>query len=200
MTRPVDMWQRDFGNAYTLRNEVDWHSRLDAFSSMFKGLDISSVLEVGCNRGHNLKALSMILPKTSAIVGVDPNDLALKTAAEVGGVSVGKASGDDLPFEDGVFDIVFTAGVLIHIPPSELEAVLHEILRVSRRYILAIEYYASEKKELLYRGLPGLLWKRDYAASYISIYADLRILRKGFWNKEEGFDDCHWWLMEKQAS
>jgi len=41
----------------------------------------------------------------------------------------------DIPFKDKYFDMVFTAGVLIHVSPSDIKKVLKEIYRCSTKYI-----------------------------------------------------------------
>ena len=194
----LDVWQSEFGDAYTDRNETDWRIRLEAFNHMFEGLTINRVLEVGCNRGHNLRALSEILDAKTEIVGVEPNRYALELARQASsksGALFGQAS--DLPFKDGYFDMVFTAGVLIHIPPADLPKVLAEIHRASGRYILAIEYFADEDTPINYRGQDDLLWKRNFLEHYKNQFSDLDVIKEGFWDSAAGFDNCRWWLMEK---
>ena len=54
MTRQVKVWEGEFGVAYTDRNTIDYRTRLPAFRSILSELSIKQVLEVGCDRGHNL--------------------------------------------------------------------------------------------------------------------------------------------------
>jgi ubiquinone/menaquinone biosynthesis C-methylase UbiE len=63
-------------------------------------------------------------------VGVEPNQYALELARALS-VKVGILHGHsfDLPFKDGYFDLVFTAGVLIHIPLEDLPTALSEAYR-----------------------------------------------------------------------
>ena len=61
MTHQLGVWKGEFGKAYTDRNVIDWHTRFPAFQQMLDGLPIKRVLEVGCNRGHNLAALVEVL-------------------------------------------------------------------------------------------------------------------------------------------
>ena len=46
----------------------------------------------------------------------------------------------DLIFAPDAFDLVLTCGLLIHIPPDQIRQVIEELVRVSKRYVLAIEY------------------------------------------------------------
>jgi pseudaminic acid biosynthesis-associated methylase len=177
---------------------ADWRSRLPAFRSILEGLVLSRILEVGCNRGHNLATVAEIVGPAVEVVGVEPNRHALGLARQAG-PQVTAVHGHvlNLPFEDDAFDLVFTAGVLIHVALEDLAAALREIHRVSRRYILAIEYFAGEETAIEYWGRWDLLWKRDFLAHYERQFSDLRLLRDGYWGPEDGFDRTHWWLLEK---
>lgn len=78
------------GESYTNRNVIDWRLRSPAFQDMLTDLPVRGVLEVGCNRGHNLPALIDTLPNGSHLIGVEPYQYALKLAivssSEVGAV------------------------------------------------------------------------------------------------------------------
>jgi pseudaminic acid biosynthesis-associated methylase len=190
-------WAGDFGRAYTDRNSVDWRSRERAFRTMLDGLDLESVLEIGCNRGHNLVAIDAVAPDAQ-LAGIEPNPYALDLArAALPTATLIEGRADTLPYGDRAFDLVFTAGVLIHVPPQSLDGVLREIVRVSRRYVLAVEYFAEAEEVVRYRDHDDLLWKRDFPAAYAQVAGDLRLVRSGFWGPEDGFDDASWWLLER---
>lgn len=198
VTQQLQVWQGEFGRAYTDRNPVDWRTRFPAFQRMLEGLPITSVLEVGCNRGHNLRAVAELLGEHREIVGIEPNTYARQLARATypeAGILSGHAF--DLPFKDAYFDLVFTAGVLIHIPLDDLPLALAEIHRVSRRYMLAVEYFAEEETVIHYRGYDDLLWKRDFRKHYQTQWPDLRVMRCGYWERQHGFERTHWWLFEK---
>jgi pseudaminic acid biosynthesis-associated methylase len=200
MSDQLRVWEGEFGGDYTDRNIVDWRSRLSAFRQMLDGLVIKRALEVGCNRGHNLIAVSELLGEKSDVIGIDPNRYALEIARK-SSHKVSALHGDafDLPFKNSYFDLVFTAGVLIHIPLPDLSSTLKEIYRVSRRYILAIEYFAEEETVIEYRGHNDLLWKRNFLKHYKDQFPDLVTVRNGRWEQKDGFDKTHWWLFEKPA-
>jgi spore coat polysaccharide biosynthesis protein SpsF len=195
-TAQLQAWQGEFGRAYTERNVGDWRRRVPAFRQMLAGLDLRRVLEVGCNRGHNLVTIGEILGPGAEVVGVEPNLHALALARQAGArVLEGHALA--LPFADRSFDMVFTAGVLIHVSLRDLPTALREIHRVSDRYVLAIEYFAAQETAVEYRGRQDLLWKRDFVAHYQGQFPSLRVLRHGYFGPENGFDRTHWWLLEK---
>lgn len=200
MPTQLETWKGRFGDDYTVRNAVEWRSRLDGWRSIIGGLHVKRILEVGCNRGHNLVALSEILKTAAEFTGVEPNLLALQIArrstdrvAFLGGTIY------DLPFKNKYFDLVFTCGVLIHIPNGKLKKALHELVRVASRYVLLIEYFSEQDEEISYRGRTGLLWKRNFPRHVVHVCEELTVVRQGYLGRDEGFDRTHWWLMEKNA-
>ena len=44
----------------------------------------------------------------------------------------------NLPYEDNSFDLVMSSDVLEHIDPSEADAVVRELVRVSRRHLFCL--------------------------------------------------------------
>lgn len=200
LAHQLDVWRGQFGRDYTDRNIVDWRLRLRAFRQALGGLHIWRVLEVGCNRAHNLEAIAHLLELDAELVGVEPN----RHAAELARASATKATvllgnAFNLPIRDSSFDLVFTAGVLIHIPSDHLPLALSEMFRVSRRYVLAIEYFASRETQVSYRGHDDLLWKRDYLALFRSQFPDAALRQSGSWGRDQGFDRTSWWLLEKAS-
>jgi len=198
MTHQREIWEGEFGNAYTDRNVIDWRVRLPAFRQMLEGLPLQRILEVGCNRGHNLLALAEILGTDAEVVGIEPNRYALEHA-RAASTQTSALYGHvlDIPFKDRYFDLVLTAGVLIHIPLTDLPAALTEICRVSRRYVLSVEYFAERETVIQYRGHDDLLWKRNFLQHYLTQCPELVLTRNGYWEPEHGFDRAHWWLLER---
>lgn len=199
--KQLEAWRGAFGREYTDRNVQDPAVVMPAFARMLEGLSIRKVLEVGCNRGHNLVALVRLLGEDAEVVGVEPNPYARAIARRSSdriGVVGGHAS--DIPFKSGYFDLVFTSGVLIHVSSDDLPQCLRELHRVSRRYVLAIEYFAETETPIRYRGHDDLLWKRDFLRSYQDVFPDLQLVRGGHVSEREGFDDCAWWLLEKPGT
>lgn len=202
----VECWKGDFGNAYTLRNESTEESlasrgRLFARILAATGLaPRASVLEVGTNIGMNLVALGRLAPVSR--FGADVNAAALarlRAEPELKTAHVARAQGERLPFRTAAFDLVFTCGVLIHVPPDDLPEVGAEIMRVSARYIVCAEYFSPRSEEVEYRGQRGLLFKRDFGGFFLDRWPTLRLLDYGFLWKRVEFDDLTWWAFEKPA-
>lgn len=90
------------------------------------------ILELGCGAGE----ASVYFAKQGAdVVATDISNGMLKLVAEVANrhnvaVQTSKCLSDDLPFEDGTFDIVYAANLLHHV---ELEPTLVEVRRVLKK-------------------------------------------------------------------
>lgn len=199
-TEQLRHWQGNFGDEYTQRNILAWETRLPGFQKMLAGLSLKKILEVGCNRGHNLVTLCKIFQEANAY-GIEPNANALMIAKKLGPrTCVLRGDVFNIPFNDGYFDLVFTAGVLIHVNLADLAAAMREIDRVSSRYILAVEYFAEQETRVTYRGRDDLLWKRDFLKHYLDTLPHLSLVNKGHWRRgEHGMDESDWWLLEKSS-
>jgi len=198
MSNQLHKWKGDFGEKYTERNDFDWRRRVHPFGEMLSGLSARKILEVGCNRGYNLRAIEEVFRYKEEIVGIEPNTHALRLARNSDTeIELLEGNAYSIPFEENYFDLCFTSGVLIHIPPEKVDTALREIHRVSKRYILSIEYYSDEEEKIEYRGEEEMLWKRDFCSYFKSQFPGLPLIRKGYWGPENGFDRCHWWLLKK---
>lgn len=187
---PSKWWSGTGGYEYTARNRVDWRQRRVFWSHMMHVTQARSVFEVGCNAGWNLSAIG----SAAVCAGCDVNEVAVDQALAAGlFVECGTAQ-KVLP-KYPTYDMVFTAGVLIHIPAKTLAQTMLAIVEASTQYVLAIEYAADAEEEVHYRGHDGLLWRRPYGRLYEDMGLKLRSTSR--LNKEEGFDDCTYWLMEK---
>ena len=198
-TDQIDIWESDFGKQYTDRNNFKSEIRLKSWSEMLPLENIESVLEVGCNRGKNLECISKIKPDLK-IFGVEPNDYAVNICKKLKSVEVNKGTAFNLPFEDSSVDLVFTANVLIHIALEDLQKAMLEINRVSKKYILCIEYIDDNETNIHYRGHDNALWKRNFKKHYEDTIPGLKLVKSGFWSWDSGgFDDSHWYLWEKNV-
>lgn len=189
----VEFWEGSFGNDYVDRNRVDWAKRVPFWRSLIPD-DVTTILEVGCNIGGNLKAIRAAVDIKP--VGVDVNEKALLEAAGAG-FEVHRMPGHEVSCRlgTGVFDLVFTAGVLIHVAPEELQWTMRAIVNASRKYVVAVEYAHPEETEVEYRGHDGKLWKRPFGRLYEAM--GLKTIGFGFVSDDKGFDRCTYWLLEK---
>lgn len=190
--RTEDFWSGRFGDEYLARNRVEWEARVPFWQSAIDFMEPGSMLEVGCNAGWNLRAIQSIQADID-LYGVDINASAAEEARQAGfEVRVLGAQGIVGLHEPGSIDCVFTAGVLIHVAPEDIEATMRQIIAVSGRYVLAIEYMADQEEALDYRGHTGKLWKRPFGAMYQQM--GLVLLSEGV---AGGFDQCGYALLER---
>src|SRR5829696_3759674 len=183
--RLEELWSGEFGDQYVDRNIVAGEGREPFWQETLDRLEVGSVLEVGCNVGANLR---WIAPRIGAenTHGVDINEKALEIAREqIPGVDVRRAAARELPYDDSSVDLAFTTGVLIHQPPDELDAVMREIVRVSRRYVICGEYFAEEQIEIPYRGERGALFKLDFGARYQELHPELELIDQRFLSRDD---------------
>ncbi|WP_420349340.1 pseudaminic acid biosynthesis-associated methylase [Pelagibius sp.] len=203
----VDLWASDFGFDYAQRdsNRISEESLRATVRNWARILQTAispapqSVLEVGCNIGQNLVALSNLV---SELHGIEPNGRVCELARSqprLRQADIRCGHGGDLPFDDDSIDLVFTAGVLIHVAPDNLAKVVDEIVRVSRRYVVCVEYFSPAPVEIPYRGMEGFLFKRDFGSYYLERHPQLQVRDYGFfWKPLDNSDNSNWWLFSKE--
>ncbi|HJO88946.1 MAG TPA: methyltransferase domain-containing protein [Alphaproteobacteria bacterium] len=202
---PIDAWKGQFGDDYVVRSRATEEIvgvTARAFAEILSHLKDgppASILEVGANVGINLRAISGF--SDAELFAVEPNARArerLVADRVVPPERLFDAVAIKLPFGDGAVDLAFTSGVLIHIPPEDLETAYGEIHRVAGRYILCMEYFSSTPVSLPYRGHEGMLFKRDFGGMWLDLFPALEPLANGFfWSRTTGLDDLNWWLFRK---
>ena len=186
-------WAGEFGDAYLERNQVRWQDRIPFWQRIHALTRAETALELGCNAGWNMLALRAACPDIK-MLGLDVNEAAVQAALKADLIALrGPATEPGQLWKDGAFDLVFTVGVLIHIPPQELQELMQSNITASRRYVLAVEYEADQETELAYRGHTGRLWKRPYGEIYEQM--GMRLVAAG--DPGPAFDRCHYWLMRK---
>jgi len=190
----IDAWRGEFGNEYTERNiegsgrEIMWQRILNVLPDQPE-----NILEVGANIGLNLDVISGFL--NARLIGLEPNPVA---RSQIAFESI-DGTADLIPLEDNAVEMVFTCGVLIHVPPDNLKKACDEIYRVSSRYIVCIEYFSDKPEEIIYRGQTGLLWKRDFGKFYLDHY-DVSLIDYGFfWKEATGLDNLTYFIFEKRG-
>ena len=183
-------WLGSFGREYTDRNAHTVEQMEDLYRRNLgltrteinrRFLDPLSrslrVLEVGSNIGTQLLCLKRM--GFDRVTGFDLQMDALRRSRNMErGLALLQASAYEIPCPDGAFDLVFTSGLLIHIPPERIARVMREIYRCTRKYIWGAEYFAPRATEIPYRGKTGLLWKGDYAGLYLRLFRGLELVRE----------------------
>lgn len=182
-----ERWKGKLGDEYLDRNNI-FSDRADFWIDFQEKYKYEKYLEVGCGDGKNLYYLS----NKVLGYGIDINFLSIM---DLFNVCIGSAT--DIPFKDNYFDLVFTCGLLIHIPPDGILKAMKEIVRCSRRYILAIEYWSEKERERPFLGEMGITFKRPYDGLFLNNF-NVRLLEQGFLTKKEGFNDLQYFMFEKE--
>lgn len=186
-----EFWSGEFGDEYLKRNQIDWWARMPFWAGVISETTPGMVVEYGANCGWNLLAIRA-LRFNCAMAGVELNAKACSRASAAG---LCMMNTDIISSSFGPCDLAFTAGVLIHIAPEDLEITMRFIADSSKRYVLAVEYSADKEEEVAYRGHSGKLWRRPYG----KLYQELGLELVKEWPAGEGFDNCTAWLLRKPS-
>lgn len=191
-------WFGDFGIRYTVRNKIIPEKLVPFYKRILKDIKVDKILEVGCNRGHNLVAASYC--GQYDLYGIDINPYSIVVARDNKEISFTVGNIYDILYKDNFFDLVLTVGVLIHLEPNTLKDAIKEILRVSKKYFLMMEYnYDFEEFEkVIYRDNVGL-WRGNFKKVVLDNF-NVKIVIEGETGPEEGFGDKRgYFLFEKQG-
>lgn len=201
-------WASSFGDDYTERNAATEEAvqvrvrGLMRIWATLQGDPPKSILECGSNLGLNLRAFRRFTQ--ADLYAIEPNASAREKVVQDAILPADRmieGTLDHLPFGNGSVDLVFTSGVLIHVPPDRLLRACQEVHRVSGKYVLAMEYFAQNPETIPYRGQTELLFKRDFGGFYLDNFPDLVPIAEGFlWKRTTGFDDATWWLFRKRGA
>ena len=191
-TRQMGEWAGDFGKEYTDRNALTLEemellykkqygvTRTEMNSKFIGDFDKDMrVLEVGSNIGNQLLCLQKSGFKN--LYGIELQSYAVESSkSRTKGINIIQGSAFDIPFKDDFFDLVFTSGLLIHIAPEDITAVLDEIYRCTSKYIWGFEYYAEVYTEVSYRGHTELLWKANFSRLFLEQLKNLCLVREEY--------------------
>ena len=109
------------------------------------------VMDAGCGSGRWSRYLA---PKVGWIEAIDPSKAIYHAAAQNDdreNIRFSKADINDLPFQEGQFDFVFSLGVLHHIPDTEMAlSALSKQLKQGGHLLIYL-YYALDNRGPLYK-------------------------------------------------
>ncbi len=152
-------YNTEIWNEYTEENQDLGQDELSKFLyHITVALGAKNILEAGCNIGNNLSEF----PNNYNITGIDLNENALKKCEKrYSNFKFQKSSLLKIPFPDSSFDLVFTRGVLIHIAPEDIQTAVEEILRISKKWVLNLEYFGEDNEMIKWKRGDNLLWYRN---------------------------------------
>lgn len=158
-------------NRYTDENADQIQDELAKFIyHISTALGAKKICEAGCNIGNNLAGF----PNNLDIHGIDMNKYALEKAKKrlpsfrFQNENIAKTS-----YPDSFFDLIFTRGVLIHIPEKEVDSTLMELLRISKKWIFNLEYFGEDGKMIKWKRGDDLLWYRNMKQRWSKFKVDI---------------------------
>lgn len=136
------------------RNDI-WDRLVEA-SGVVPGDD---VLDVGCGTGYFTSRLAAAAMPGGAVTGIDPSESMIEFCRQriPGDISFVTGTAQQLPFDDGAFDVVASSMTIHHIPQDARLASMKEMYRVLRpggRLLIADE--RMPENSMLRRLLEGL--------------------------------------------
>lgn len=209
MTKELNLWVSEFGDDYVDRNQLT-PENIAARANLWQMVMMTicqpnigpisvpeSFLEVGAGLGGNLAAINMMYSQHGrnppTLYALEPNKKAREHLAFI----------ENLTIKDGLHhvvagevDLVFTSGVLIHVHPDDQLKLMKEIYRVSKKWIVCIEYFSPELREMTYHEEKAL-WTRDYGSLWLDNFK-VHCLGYSFnWKRMSGLDNVTCWVFQK---
>jgi len=148
-----EQWTRFDQSALT---ETENQKLFQEYFSLIEWSADARVLDMGCGSGRWAK---LVAPRCKELVAADASEEALAVArqnlANCGNVSLVHASPENLPDAAGRFDLIYSLGVLHHIPDTS--KAIHDLaarLNTNGQLLLYL-YYAFDNRPMWYR----MLWR-----------------------------------------
>jgi len=171
------------------------------FKKILKKTNPKTIMEIGTNIGINLHYIRKIdYQKKIKIDAIEVNKKICDQLKKNKKLKINCVINEDILNYSGnkKYDLVFTKGLLIHIDPKNLNKVINKIIKMSKKYILIIEYFSHKPTSIKnYRGKKDLLFKRDFGKLFLK--KNLKCIDYGFlWKEKElVFDNLNWWIFKK---
>ena len=145
---------------------------------------VSSILDVGCGHGVNLAWVVDALGAEQGM-GVEPAQEAVDVLREQHRgdrrLRFEAASAHALPFATDAYDLVILWSVLHWVGRDEYLQSVGEAIRVTRRWLLVMDFAPGMDYRTPYRHVPGLhTYKQDFAA-VVEASGSMRLVRSERW-------------------
>lgn len=114
----------------------------DMLVEYLRNVEFSSFFEAGCGFGWNLERVRREFPQ-AVVGGLDFSWSQLMNSRDYlpdGNFLLANGDACRMPFVDNAFDVGFSLGVFMNIHPDKIGLALREMLRVSGKYVIHLEY------------------------------------------------------------
>ncbi len=159
-----DYWDGDRKYGYGgYRYDGRWRSVAEKLADHYQLKPGQKVLDVGCGMAHLLYELTQAVPGLN-VYGIDISQYALEHAKEEVRSSLQYGKAQEIPFDDGEFDLVISLTTLHNLKVYDLKKAVQEIERVSKgnSYIM-VESFRNDAEEV------NMLYWQLTCASYYSV-------------------------------
>ena len=139
-------YDAEFWGKYADENESRMNEEFAKFiTNLASSLHCTSVLEVGCGTGIDLKEFK----EPFEVNGLDLNDHALDMARKnLPNVNFKNGNISKMPYDDSSIDFIFTHKLLNYLDDDVLDAGVAEMFRVSKKYILNCELFGESEEPI----------------------------------------------------
>lgn len=137
---------------YWAERKMDWftsywidHPHRNLIIQALKNIKFNSIVEIGCGAGYNLHKIRENFPKVE-IGGIDISKDAIETAKRLlpqDTAVLEVSSMTDMFLSDKCVDVVLSDTSLIYIDPANINKTIKEIKRVTRKYIVFVEFHSQ---------------------------------------------------------
>jgi SAM-dependent methyltransferase len=166
------------------------NSRANIFSELLAPLDgkgITSICDVGCGNGRNLEMLSRRFGCHG--IGVEPSAEAVMMLNDHYATSTNlkftPAFAHQLPFRSEQFDLVVCWSVMHWVGRNEYLQSLGELIRISKRFLLVMDFVADQDYRAHYSHQDGFFtYKMDFDVVLGASGVLRRLAQKRWWLKD----------------
>ena len=159
-----DYWDGDRKYGYGgYRYDGRWRSVARRLAEHYQLKPGQKVLDIGCGMAHLLYELTQEVPGL-VVKGIDISQYALEHAKEEVRNNLCYGSAQNIPFDDGEFDLVISLTTLHNLKVYDLKKAIEEIQRVGKgnSYIM-VESFRNDREEV------NMLYWQLTCASYYSV-------------------------------
>ena len=130
-----DYWDGDRRICYGGYDYISgrWEKVARAMSEYYSLTDKPKILEIGCGKGFLLYDLLKVIPNAE-VYGIDISEYAIANSKPEIRNRLQVGSATDLPWKDGMFDLVISITTLHNLYAYELDKALREMERVSKQH------------------------------------------------------------------
>jgi len=154
------------------------------FVEQLRHYHFDTIFEVGFFAGRNLRYISEAFPDAK-VGGLEINPKAVKFAQDkLPDAELFCMDLHNIMDIDDTFDIVFTSGVLIHVPPDDVIAAIDKMLTRADKYVMHLEQIGHNEvvagpKELnpIYKVSDQVQWNPNLVAAYKTFGYDARVFK-----------------------